>query len=261
MDLGGLIDATSWADTHEHLVEEHHRLRPDDYEFSNTASGERVVLSADWSLLIDAYSVLDLIAAGLAPEVAAELHDAGRSPLEKWDSIAPFLALVRQTGFLRAVDLTTERLLGLSLSRETVEEIDVRLRALRVEGYYARVLRDVANISHCQVHSIEEHLLCESQQPELLRQDLAIAPLAFGTYAAAERESGIDVASLDDYVRVVEWCFDRYAAKAVAVKCAWAYERPLAMEVPSAPPRREFKQLRAGQATLSERRRVEDYLL
>jgi uncharacterized protein len=60
---------------------------------------------------------------------------------------------------------------------------------------------------------------------------------------------------------VIEWAFERYAEKAVAVKCAWAYERPLAVAAPSKPPRREFERLRSGAATLAERRRVEDFLL
>jgi hypothetical protein len=261
VDLAGLIDATPWVDTHEHLVEEERRLRPEGYAYATTAVGNRAVLPPDWSVLVDGYSVLDLIGAGLDAELAAEFYGDRRSPLEKWDLIAPFVPLVRHMGSMRAVDLATERLFGLRLARETVEELDARARALRVPGYYAHVLNDVANVAYCHCHTLDEHLLCETAQPELLRQDLALTPLAFGDYEPAERASGIEVGSLDDYVRVVEWCFERYAAQAVAVKCPWAYQRPLAMDVPETPPRREFERLRAGTAQLAERRRVEDFLL
>ena len=44
------------------------------------------------------------------------------------------------------------------------------------------------------------------------------------------------------------------------MKCAWAYQRPLAVDVPAQPPRREFERLRAGTADPAEQRRVEDYL-
>jgi hypothetical protein len=259
-DLGELIDATPWIDTHEHLVEEHRRLRPDGFELVR-AYGKPVTFAGDWSLLFDLYSQFDLIGAGFTPDALKELQGPGRSPLEKWDLVAPFLALTRHTGPLRAVDVTTERLLGLRLARETVEEIDARVRALRVEGYYRRVLRDVANVSHCHVNSAEDDPFCETSMPDLLRQDLALWPLALGRDAPGEAASGIEVGSLDDYMRVVEWCFERYAARAVAVKCAWAYVRPLATSMPAAPPRREFARLRAGTASPAEQRRVEDFLL
>jgi hypothetical protein len=261
VDLAGLIDATPWVDTHEHLVEERWRLQPHAYEYTTTAVGGRSILASDWAVLVDGYTALDMIGAGLDPDLVDVFYGDGLAPLEKWELIAPFLPLVRQTGTMRAVDLTTERLFGLSISRGTIEELDARSRALRVEGFYRHVLSEVANVSHCQVHTLDEHLLCETAHPDLLRQDLALTPLAFGEYEAAELASGIEVGSLDDYLRVVDWSFERYAAQAVAVKCAWAYQRPLAMAVPDTPPRREFERLRAGTAQLAERRRVEDFLL
>ncbi len=260
VELGELIDATPWVDTHEHLVEEHHRLLPGGYAFA-MATGERAAIPADWSALVVHYAVNDLVCAGLSPAAVDTLHSFERSALEKWDAVESCFEAARRTGYLRAVDLTTERLLGLRLTRETCEEVDERLRALRVEGYYAHVLRGVANVSRCQVNTLDADPFCETRSPELLEQDLAIAQLAFGRHDALERASGIEVGSLEDYVRVVEWCFERYAAQAVAAKCVWAYQRPLAARPPGALPRREFKRLRDGEAELAEQRRVEDYLL
>jgi uncharacterized protein len=262
VDLGEQIDATPWIDTHEHLVEEHLRLRPGRYEFVANPVGEPAAIAEDWSLLIDEpYSLSDLVCAGLPPETAADLHHSSeRSPRERWDAIAPYFSAARNTGYLRAVDIATEQLFGLRLGAETVEEIDSRLRALRVEGFYEHVLREVANVSHCHVHSIDHDVLCETRQPDLLAQDLAISPLALGRYPSVERKTGIEVGELNDYLAVIDWCFERYATQAVAVKCAWAYQRPLAVDVP-APPHREFERLRAGQADEAEQRRVEDFLL
>lgn len=261
MDLAELIESTPWVDTHEHLVEEHWRLRPQAYEYMTTAFGNRAILAADWSVLVDSSTILDMIGAGLDPALVNEFYSDELESVEKWELIAPYLPLVRQTGAMRAVDLTTERLFGLSISQETIEELDARSRALRIEGFYRRILNEVANVSNCQNHTLDEHILCETAQPNLLRQDLALTPLAFGNYEAAELASGIEVGSLEDYLGVVEWSFERYAAQAVAVKCPWAYQRSLAMAVPETPPKREFEQLRAGSAQPDERRRVEDFLL
>jgi hypothetical protein len=259
VSLEDLIDLTPWIDTHEHLVEERHRLDSTGYEFLEITN-ERVRIPADWVALVVDYAMRDLVCAGLSSAGVQSLLGSELSALEKWDVVEPHFEAARYTGYLRAIDLSTERLCGMRLSRETCEEVDARLRALRVEGYYAHVLRDIANVTCCQVNSAEEDPFCETRSPGLLLQDLAIAHLAGGRHAAAEAASGVEVGSLEDYLRVIEWCFQRYAHQAVAVKCVWAYERPLAVQTVDTPPRREFERLRAGTADLGDRRRVEDFL-
>jgi hypothetical protein len=141
-----------------------------------------------------------------------------------------------------------------------VEEIDARLRALRVEGYYTRVLRTVANVERCQVNSLQQDPFCETQTPELLDQDLSLLPLVLGRHDRAEQLSGIQVSDLDHYLAVIAWCFERYAEGAVAVKCPWAYVRGLGVEAVDARPVGSFRRLRAGSATADDRRHVEDFL-
>jgi predicted TIM-barrel fold metal-dependent hydrolase len=161
---------------------------------------------------------------------------------------------------VRAVDLTTERLFGLRLARETCEEIDRRCRELRRPGYYRDVLVGVANVERCQVNSLDTDPFCETEMPELFDQDISIAGLVRGAHPRAEELSGIEVGSLDDYLRVIEWTFERYAALAVATKCFWAYFRSLAVGPVAEPPRRAFERLRAGTADAHDRRLVEDFL-
>jgi predicted TIM-barrel fold metal-dependent hydrolase len=251
--LRDLIDATPWVDTHEHIVEERRRL-----------AGPLTIPDADviprgWTGLIVHYCSPELVSAGLPPDAPAVLFGEDASPLEKWELAAPYLERSRATGYVHAVDLTTERLFGLRLARDTVEEIDGRLRELQVPGYYEQILR-TANITRCQVHSLEVEVFCETATPDLLQQDLSLVPLALGSCPEAEDASGIEVGTLDDYLAVVDWCFERYARRAVAAKCFWAYLRPLAIAVPETPPRREFERLRAGTADLRDQRLVEDFL-
>lgn len=186
--------------------------------------------------------------------------DGDRSARELWDSIAPYVRRSRDTGYLRAVDLTTERLFGARLSEDTVAEIDGACRALCRPGYYREVLRDVANVERCQVHSMEGDPFCETEQPDLLQQDLSLYPMVTGLDARIERASGIDVRTLDDYVELVEWCFETYASRAVATKLLWAYYRPLAVLTFDHPPRAAFARLRAGAADVSDKRAGEDFL-
>lgn len=256
--LGGLIDRTPWIDTHEHLIEERHRLPEAGYQYRDSTLGD-VRIPGDWTALIRSYAMDDLVSAGLAPADASEVIWSNREPTEKWDIIAPFVGAVRHAGYWRAVDLTTERLFGLRLSRETCEEIDDRARRLRQPGYYRHVLHDVANVERCQVDSVDADPICISDDPELLDQDLSILTLALARLDDAERMTGMEAATLDDYADLIDACFARYAEHAIAVKCQWAYQRPLAVQAPDAPPHRAFERLRAGAATPDEVRLVQDF--
>jgi hypothetical protein len=258
--LRELIDATPWIDVHEHLVEERQRLRDGAYAFVEVF-GEDCRIPGDWSaLLVGSYGLDDLVTAGLPPSAAAAVCGDDLAPLEKWDAVEPYMAAARLVGSIRALDLTTERLFGVRLRRETCEEIDRRCRELRRPGYYRDVLRGVANVERCQVNSLDVDPFCETESPDLLDQDISIAGLVRGRAVRTEQESGVEVGTLDDYLDVIEWVFDRYAARAVAVKCFWAYFRRLAVGHVDAPPRRAFGRLRRDAADARERRAVEDFL-
>jgi hypothetical protein len=258
--LTEIVQATRWIDTHEHLVEERHRLAPGAYRFTPSGEDEVVHLPQDWTALVAHYALDDMVSAGLSPAQARWAIEAEAEPLEKWIALEPYLQAARTTGYLHAVDLTTEKLFGLRLSRDTCEAIDQACRDLRRPGYYRHVIGDVAGIDRCQVNSLDANPFCESDMPDLLQQDLGLFPLVMGEHARAESISGIEVGDLDDYLELIDWCFDRYADAAVAVKCQWAYVRGLAVEPVQSPPRRAFARLRRGEADGDERRAVEDYL-
>lgn len=252
--LRAVIDETPWIDTHEHLVEERHRLGADGYRFRDVWGGETHI-PGGWTALISHYAVDDVISAGRAVRL-----DDGLSPGEQWDALAAGLHAARSTGYLRAVELTTERLFGLPFSRDACDALDDACRSLRRPGYYGHVLRDVANVRRCHVNSVERDPCCDTATPDLLDQDIALYPLVAGAGSGAEQAYGASIGSLDDYTDLVEWCFDRYGDGAVAAKCAWAYFRPLAVRPSDSPPRRAFERLRLGTADRAERRSVEDYL-
>jgi uncharacterized protein len=258
--LAELIDATPWIDVHEHLVEERHRLGDGAYEFEEVF-GEHARIPAGWAaLVVGGYAIDDLVSAGLAADAAEAFAGDRLGPLEKWDLVAPQLEAARLTGYMRAVDASAQKLFGVPLARDTCEQVDAAYRALRRPGYYRHVLHDVANVERCQVNSLDADPFCETDLPDLLDQDISIAGLVRGRHPEAEAESGIDIRTLDDYTDMIESVFERYAGRAVAVKCFWAYFRSLAVGPAEAPPRREFERLRRGQEDAAGRHRVEDFL-
>lgn len=170
-------ESSRWIDTHEHLVEEKHRLAKRRYEFSVLGLGKEGWLPEDWTALLADYSICGLISAGLSPEVAEDdLLGSGRDPLEKWDLLEPDLEASRNTGYVHAFDASTEALFGQRLSRTTVEQIDCDMRSLRQPGYFRDLPQSKAGIESCQIHTIDHDPFCESQCPVLLLQDLSLVP-------------------------------------------------------------------------------------
>lgn len=254
------IDSTPWIDTHEHLVPERARLGEQGPRFVDAADHTETMIPADWTALIAGYCMNDMTAAGLPSESLADLRDNYLGPREKWSIAEPYFLAARNTGYLKAVDLSTDKLFGMQLAADTCEGIDAAARALRRPGYYQRVL-DAAGVERCQVHSLDsEDDPCPDAWEEPLDQDLSLYPLVTGQHARAETLAGIDVCELRDYEDVIHACFERSAHKVVAAKCLWAYYRPLAVVPSDAPPTRAFLRLRGGAASVTDRRRVEDYL-
>ena len=68
----------------------------------------------------------------------------------------------------------------------------------------------------------------DTSEPDLLLQDLGVGVLSTGlNVPVMERRSGRTVRDLADWHGIIDWSFDTYGARAVAVKSAAAYERRL----------------------------------
>lgn len=70
----------------------------------------------------------------------------------------------------------------------------------------------------------------DSEQPALLAQDLNIRDFmrcSPADFARVKAETGKQPTTLEEWVDVIDFYFASYGPKAVAVKCAIAYSRPL----------------------------------
>jgi predicted TIM-barrel fold metal-dependent hydrolase len=149
------------------------------------------------------------------------------------------------------------------LSAETVAEVQAGYERTRRPDFYARVLRDHARVESCQVNCLTGEPFKESRQPTLLMQDLSIVGMFAGPGSATySRPAGIDVHSLADWKRVIDWWFERYATYAVAVKSQNAYSRDIdyqRVDAQAAEPIFE-KLLKKAPVSAEERRLLEDHL-
>ena len=248
------VFATPLIDTHEHLIEEHERLAG--------ASHPRVQAD-DWSLLLSHYLNSDLVVAGMPRDTYDRFFSARTDPVDKWALIEPYWPAVKNTGYGQAVRIAMQRLYDVEdLSAATVKKVQAGYEQTRRPGFYERILCERARIESCQVNCLSAPF-GESAMPTLLMQDLSIVGMFAGpNLSGFGKPTGIDVKSLADWHRVIDWWFDKYARYAVAVKSQNAYSRDIDYEqVPAEKAEAIFKKRIENQPlTGAERKALEDHL-
>jgi len=244
---------TPLIDTHEHLIEEKERL---------AASHPRVEAD-DWSLLLSHYLDSDLLVAGMPSDAYDTFFSPKTDPVDKWRFIEPYWAAVKNTGYGQAVRIAIQQLYEVDdLSAATVKKVQTAYEQTRRAGFYRRILCDQAKIESCQVNCLGRPF-GESDMPTLLMQDLSIVGMFAGPdLNGLGKPTGIEVRSLADWHRVIDWWFDKYAKYAVAVKSQHAYSRDIDYEqVPAEKVEAVFKKRLANEPlTAQEKKDLEDHL-
>lgn len=216
-----LIQQTPILDTHEHLIEESRRL-------AGPHPNDPFYPCNDWSYLYHHYARQDLHNVGFTQEHAQQFFDPQRDAKDKWRIFEPYYQRTRNTAYFLAIRHTLRILFQEEDIREdNVERISEKMRAQTRKGFYATILRDVANIESCQVNSLE-HMLCETEYPDLLLQDLSINWFSTNLVHKAVVDSKSSM--LKDWYELIDRQFEQYGPRAIAVKTQAAYWRDLSFE-------------------------------
>ncbi len=251
------VNQTLFVDTHEHLIEESQRL-------AGPSSLAPLFTCDDWAYLFLHYALDDLKVAGMSQQNANQFASPDVSPQDKWKLFAPYWPRIRQTGYGRAVLLSIQRLFDIEdVTAETVGIITDKLRNGVRKGYYYHVLREVAGIETCQVNSLDRSFR-ETEYPDLLLQDISTVHMGSGlNVQQLRRETGLPVTTLDECYQAIDWYFESYGQRAVAVKNQSAYERRLNyLNVSAADAAPLFARYAADPTALApaEERAVQDHL-
>jgi len=246
---------TPFIDTHEHLCEEKTRLE-----------------NADdcWFDMLRPYLGDDLISAGLSQKDFEKVW-SNETPLsEKWNMVSPYWDFVKNTGYAKSVLITLKELYDVDeITNDNLELIQEKFLELKKKGFYKTVLRNVANVKWCQVNNLEGKLFCETEYPDLLKQDISFVPMfADETSVLGEsvekfsQPTGIEVKNIDDWYAVVDWYFEKYGKAAIAVKSQNAYNREMNYErVPKEKAAPVFlKRLNKENMSADEKKLLEDHL-
>ncbi len=243
---------TPLIDTHEHLYD----------EITRTTGGNHIDGRCnDWTLIMNHYLDSDMISAGMSKADYTRFFEYGPSPLEKWKILEPWWIYIRNTGYGKAVEITFRELYGIQeLSAETINDVQRGYEKMVIPGFYKHILKDKANILSCQVNHWP---LMKSKMPDFLMSDLDVSELIGGPGNNKYGETAqIQVNTLEDWHKVINWWFDHYGPYVVGVKIGMAYNRELDFEVVDSTVAEKIfaRKLNGDQITVVEQKKIEDHL-
>ncbi|MFC1692028.1 amidohydrolase family protein [Candidatus Latescibacterota bacterium] len=246
---------TPFIDTHEHLIEEKGR-------FAGTSHNR--VKSDDWTMVLCHYLDSDMLTAGMSRKDYDRFFSPEIEPIDKWPLLEPYWPAIKNTAYGQAVRIAIKELYGVDeLSGKTIRKVQTGYEKVRRAGFYKHILCDLANIESCQVNSLEGTPFMESSMPSLLMQDISIVGMFAGPgFKQFGEPTGINVSSLEDWHRVIDWWFNTYSAYAVAAKSQNAYSRDINYEdIPAEKVESIFKiRLNGDSLTAEEQKALEDHL-
>lgn len=230
-----LLECTPLVDTHEHLMEERERIAP----LGDQGPGEGDV-AADFSVLLGNYPWDELAVAGMPQEEIPRFYGFELDPDEKWRLIEPWYRRLRHGGYARTGREALRLLFDEEeLSAENYRRVSEKVRQGIRPGFYREYLREKANVRHCQVNYLRNSRPIPffndaTEDPELLAQDLSILCLTGELDVdRIARCRGREIASLTAMHEAVDWAFESFGPRAVAVKDQSAYSRGLDFDLVS----------------------------
>ncbi len=255
-DVLAAIDALKIVDTHEHLDEESVRLTQ----------------PPNLTRFFMYYTFNDMASAGDAGRMSAEDHKLfwkdGASGEEQWRAIRKAWPLARHTGFAAAVRLSIKELYG--VDDLTDESVPVLLREIEKRnrpGVLDWILKEKCGIECCLVNAADPgDFARRTGSPGLFLFDISVSQFCNNKMDLApyEKASGIEVRSLADCRRMIDWFFDRWAAQGNGIKNVCAYWRPLAFaEISHAQATDRFDRWVLGKddaTPIADKRMVQDHL-
>lgn len=255
-EIRELVESTPFIDTHEHLLEESTRLR-------GYADNRGLFPCDDWSYLFMHYLGNDLASAGLSDSDLQRFLSPDLGTDEKYRLIAPYWERTKHTGYAQAVRYTLDGLYGVKdFNEKSVHPLAERYKEAVKPGFYKTILRDKCNIENCQVNSLES-LFMETEQPDLLKQDIGFPPLCTDlNLSLSEKYLNRTAKTLDDWIELIDHIFATYGHRAVSAKNQSAYSRRLDYEaVPREIAEPRFARLASGESlSFEEKKSVQDFL-
>ena len=211
------LNAVSVIDCHEHLQRE-----------SELPQGADIHIGR----FFIHYANCDLVSAGMPVQDMTHVQtDPNLSPRERFRFIAPWYRKAWNTGYCEAVRIAIRDLYGFEdLTEESVEPLTEAMCSAIRPGYTRQVF-DRAGIDLAMNNPFGPNLVYNPDfGRDCFRCDMTADSLTEFPILRIAEETGIDILCLDDYLKAIDWYFERYASQASALKVGRAYDRSLYFE-------------------------------
>ena len=245
------VDKIRIIDTHEHLQRE-----------SELPQGDACHIGRFFLH----YASTDLVSAGMAPQDLQTVRsDASLSPKDRWKLIEPWYRKSWNTAYCEALRIAVRDVYDIDdFSTDTVDELTDRMRA-RIRPGLTRELFDMAGIGFAMNNPFgPKPVFNPDFGTDCFVCDMIMDWFTAPEIAALKKDSGMAIESLDDYLKVIDWYFERDARAAGGGKFGIAYGRKLEF------PERTKEEAAAALATFlsdsvtataDDKRVLEDYLV
>lgn len=215
-------------DTHEHLP-----------SFEADRESDTDVLKE----YLSHYFSCDLISAGFPKSDYKKIIESKLPIIEKWDLVEPYWEVSKYTGYGRSLEIAVREIYGIDgISKLTIEELNNKFLLSLTSGHFKKVLKDKSRIKisllDTNVLDKEYNILNEKSiycDQNFFRAIYNIGnivyPLTWDFIIKMENDSGIRIASFNDYLEATEVIIAKaYKLGAVGLKNALAYTRSLKYE-------------------------------
>jgi hypothetical protein len=213
------------------------------------------------------YTFDDATTTGRTGPGASDFFKEGTTAEAQWRSIRDAWPLARNTGYARAVLLSIRELYGIDdLRDDTIKPLLAAIAKRNRPGVLKWLLREKAGVEVALVNAEDPgDLARRTASPGLFLFDIGVSKFMEGNpdLKPLEKSSGVEVASLRDWHRLVDWYLARWGRQAVAIKNVSAYWRTLRYDEVSeaeAAPLFEKWLVRKESVTAAERKAVQDHL-
>ncbi|MHB1001086.1 MAG: amidohydrolase family protein [Armatimonadota bacterium] len=208
------VDMIKLIDTHEHLS----------HPYQLQEMGK-----IDFGRLFSHYASADLVSAGMPPVDMGQVQNCSSplTPGEKWKLIEPYYRKTWNTGYCECIRITMRNIYGIDdLRGDTVDLLSQKMNDVPRDTW-TRDLFDKAGIDVALEHSfVNSHVYPRKYYPDIFVYDMCDEFSHFNIHGLSA-DTGIYVTGLGDYLKIIDWYFDKFADEASAFKISRAYDRTL----------------------------------
>ena len=172
----------------------------------------------------------DLVSAGLPTKDMEKVINNKLPLMERWKIAEPSWEASRYTGYGRSLDIAVKKLYGIDkICGDTIEELNEAFLKSLEPGHFLKVLKDICKI---KISLLDNNTDCDKTFfRSVYRLDNFVYPTEGEDIRFIEKESGIRIASFDNWLEACEIILDKVFDKGVvALKSGLAYWRTLNYE-------------------------------